>query len=335
MVFGQETKAGDDGQKHESPVAPQRDPNVGKEQKNEAGDKLWTSKDRMKYKKQQQRIRRAKQEQKRLQEQLRSPPLHPNSSDDEDTDDTDDGLGYTLPNLPVFFSDAEGTTTDLTDMDHPSTLHQGGQMQPPLQPPPPPPFEQRGTYQYPPPPGYYPHNMPDQNVGQPMPPYYPPNPYGPYGSYGPYNQQQMAAQYAAWAAASAGVPPYGAGRPPYRRPYTPQASSSSAARIVPKKPHDTQTTTKLHDAKSAVTPPKEELQSGTVVSSVAVEQQYPDASAFQMSTAYHPAPVTSAGPVSENNNTFQTSNICLQAQLCLCCRITVFLISGGKLASHF
>ena len=144
-VFDQVTAFNDSVQRQDSPVAPPPDPNMNNEASG-SGDKLWTSKDRMKYKKQQAKVRRAKQEQRHLQEQLRSPPLHPNSSDDEDTDDTDDGLGFTLPlNLPVYFSDAEGTT-DLTDVDHSQTIHQSGRTLYPFQPPPPPPFEQRGPY---------------------------------------------------------------------------------------------------------------------------------------------------------------------------------------------
>jgi hypothetical protein len=201
---------------------------IDKKENNTEGDKLWTSKDRMKYKKQQQRIRRAKAEQRRIEKQLLSPPLYPNTSDGDVTDDsTDDGLGYTLPNLPVYFSDTEGTTDLTEDTDHPLQLQHSTQQQSSLQPPPPP-FEQRSPYQHP---GYhYPFTapqVPEQNMGQ-IPPYmgYPPNPYVPYPPYGPYGpqqqqmygpqQQQMyASQYAAWAAASTGMSPYGVARPPY------------------------------------------------------------------------------------------------------------------------
>ena len=59
----------------------------------EPEDRLWTSKDRSKYKKVQKRSRHI------------SPPIYLNSEDE--ASDTDDGLGYTLPNVPVYFSDGE------------------------------------------------------------------------------------------------------------------------------------------------------------------------------------------------------------------------------------
>lgn len=303
VVFNQATAPTDSVQKQDSPVVTSPDPNRNREASGQ-GDKLWTSKDRMKYKKQQAKVRRAKQEQRRLQEQLRSPPLHPNSSDDEETDDTDDGLGFTLPlNLPVYFSDAEGTT-DLTDVDHSQSLHQSGHTQHPFQPPPPPPFEQRGPYPYPPPPGFYPPNVnpmqPDQNMGHPVPPYYPPNPYAPYGSYGPYNQQQMASQYAAaWAAAaSGGVPPFGPVRPQYRRPY-PQASS--ARMIEPPKPNSGQP--KDDTKKEATSEPKPDGRNQNAVPpGKVVEQQFPVTPDFQMTNVpYHLAPAATMGTVSKRS----------------------------------
>ena len=59
----------------------------------EPEDRLWTSKDRSKYKKVQKRTRYV------------SPPIFLHSDDEQS--DTDDGLGYTLPNVPVYFSDGE------------------------------------------------------------------------------------------------------------------------------------------------------------------------------------------------------------------------------------
>jgi hypothetical protein len=59
-------------------------------------DRLWTSKDRSKYKKAQNRLRPRRG----------SPPIHLHSSDDE-ASDNDDGLGYILPNVPVYYSDGE------------------------------------------------------------------------------------------------------------------------------------------------------------------------------------------------------------------------------------
>ncbi len=287
---------------------PPPDHNMNKEASGHQDDKLWTSKDRMKYKKQQAKVRRAKEEQRRLQEQFRSPPLHPNSSDDENTDDTDDGLGFSLPlNLPVYFSDAEGTT-DLTDVDHSQPLHQSGHTQHPFQPPPPPPFAQRGPYPYPPPPGFYPPNVPPmqpgQNLGQPVPHYYPPNPYAPYGSYGPYNQQQIASQYAAgWAAAasSGGVPPFGT--PQYSRPYYPQASS--AGMIEPPKPDKNQPVQgKVDDTKKEpASEPKPDERSESVSSAVKiVEQQFPVAPDFQITNVpYQLAPAANMGAVSKHS----------------------------------
>ena len=104
---------------------------VNQEQKETTEPKLWTSKDRSKYKKQQQMLRRAQAERRRLQQQMRSPPINPNSSDDDDeeTDSTDDGLGYTLPNLPVYFSDAEGSTTDGAESEASLQPQQQQQMQ--------------------------------------------------------------------------------------------------------------------------------------------------------------------------------------------------------------
>lgn len=243
MWFDQGLAASDDEENAAAPTGVGIFDTFDNTENNAESDKLWTSKDRMKYKKQQQRIRRARAEQRRLEHQLQSPPLYPNTSDGDVTDDsTDDGLGYTLPNLPVYFSDAEGTT-DLTDTDQPSLqLHQSTQQQSSLQPPPPP-FEQRGTHQHP---GYqYPYNMPpmpEHTMGR-LPPYmgYPPNPYlpyPPYVPYGPQQQQMYASQYAAaWAAAPTGISPYGAARLPYSRPYPPQTRFSVSKSDVPQSPN--------------------------------------------------------------------------------------------------
>jgi hypothetical protein len=106
-------------------------------------DRLWTSKDRSKYKKRQrnnpelqrerekilrkQRLKMQEEEerQRRRQEQQiqQQQQQQANTSDDDSTgtdgqDDTDDGLSYILPNLPVYFSDAESTDpTDILDLD--------------------------------------------------------------------------------------------------------------------------------------------------------------------------------------------------------------------------
>lgn len=59
----------------------------------ESDDRLWTSKDRSKYKKVQRRSRRV------------STPIFLNS--DDEASDTEDGLGYKLSDVPVYFSDGE------------------------------------------------------------------------------------------------------------------------------------------------------------------------------------------------------------------------------------
>ena len=286
------------------PIASSPDTGVGMENVSE-GEKLWTSKDRMKYKKQQQRIRRAKQEQRRLEQQLRSPPLHPNSSDDDASDgDTDDGLGYTLPNLPVYFSDAEGTT-DLTDTGMEQSSSQQLVQQQPFFQPPPPPFEQRGPYQYPPP-GYNPYGGPppsDPNMGQPISPYmgYSPNPYLPYPPYGPYGPQQQqlyASQYAAaWAAAAAASSgtSYG-GRPPYSRPYPPQTGATTG---MHRRLDGNQNTVSLQATKSITSKAGNEpaSQRGTTSNSLPLEKPPPIATAFPVDQANSVVYMASQVPV--------------------------------------
>ena len=131
-------------------------------------DKLWTSKDRAKYKKQQQRLRKEQEErEKRTALYTRSPPIHSYSSDDDMSDDTDDGLGYTLPNLPVYYSDTEGDSEDENEVDQltrgpesPAGRLASSQPAPPPPPPPPSSLGGNGPYQLPHAPGsYYPHPM--------------------------------------------------------------------------------------------------------------------------------------------------------------------------------
>jgi hypothetical protein len=75
---------------------------------------LWTSKDRTKYKKQQrlqkEQIRLKHQQEDQLRKQQQQ--IHSLSVETEDFSDTDDGLGYTLPNLPVYLSDGEEDTDE-------------------------------------------------------------------------------------------------------------------------------------------------------------------------------------------------------------------------------
>jgi hypothetical protein len=78
-------------------------------------DLLWTRKDRSKYKKQQHFQEQLQRHQQQAQQQL---------SDNDDMSDTDDGLGYTLPNLPVYLSDDEGESTHTTPLLATSSLSQ-------------------------------------------------------------------------------------------------------------------------------------------------------------------------------------------------------------------
>jgi hypothetical protein len=96
-------------QKVERIASPRQDSD---DDQSEENGQLWTSKDRSKYKKQ-RKLQRDRESQKQRQQYLDQQEHHIHSDDDSHgtdmTDDTDDGLGYTLPNLPVYFSDAEST----------------------------------------------------------------------------------------------------------------------------------------------------------------------------------------------------------------------------------
>jgi hypothetical protein len=112
-------------------------------------DRLWTSQDRSKYKKQQRRLLRDRDrinleriQREREQEQLQQHVhvhVHVLDDDTEVTDatedSTDDGLGYTLPNLPIYNSDAESTDEMFeTEFDSESSLNKrfSSQSAPPL-----------------------------------------------------------------------------------------------------------------------------------------------------------------------------------------------------------
>ena len=71
-------------------------------------DRLWTSADRSKYKQQQKRQRVIQEDQR----QIVNPSTPISIISDDDISDTDDGLGYTLPNLPVYLSDAEADSDE-------------------------------------------------------------------------------------------------------------------------------------------------------------------------------------------------------------------------------
>lgn len=82
-------------------------------------EQLWTSKDRSKYKKQRKLQRQRelqRQRQEYLEQQIHSDDeSHATDATTDGTEDTDDGLGYTLPNLPIYLSDAESTDSDDID----------------------------------------------------------------------------------------------------------------------------------------------------------------------------------------------------------------------------
>ena len=128
-------------QHHHQQELPSQNPNQSREQQQPTQrsksafkspisgiNSLWTSKDRTKYKKQQrlqkEQIRlkqqqeeqlRMKQKQNQQQQQIQSVSI-----ETEELSDTDDGLGYTLPNLPVYLSDGEDDTDELLFLPDPT-----------------------------------------------------------------------------------------------------------------------------------------------------------------------------------------------------------------------
>ena len=82
-----------------SAVAPA--PSTTESSSPEPGDRLWTSKDRQKYKRVQRRSHRL------------STPIFVHSEDEES--DLDDGLGFVLPNDPVYVSDGEESEESESD----------------------------------------------------------------------------------------------------------------------------------------------------------------------------------------------------------------------------
>eukprot|EP00547_Thalassionema_nitzschioides_P005160 CAMPEP_0194217836 /NCGR_PEP_ID=MMETSP0156-20130528/22354_1 /TAXON_ID=33649 /ORGANISM="Thalassionema nitzschioides, Strain L26-B" /LENGTH=935 /DNA_ID=CAMNT_0038946981 /DNA_START=15 /DNA_END=2819 /DNA_ORIENTATION=+ len=179
---------------------------------------LWTSKDRSKYKKMQQMQRRAQDERRRL-AQLRylEELQQQTTSDDETTDategDTDDIIpSYTLPNLPIYMSDAEGegsdtepyygSTSEQTSIRTPQTFEQQRERAS---------AAQQATSSVPPRPsyGYPPIYQPQPPLNQQQQQQYSSSSYAPYlppphfynpaynQQYTPQQQQQLMAQYAA------------------------------------------------------------------------------------------------------------------------------------------
>ena len=270
---GRKGQGRDRGRGPAAPNAPPPSPPPAAVPEPEPPERLWTSKDRVKYRRQ----RRLRQEQERREREQMEEQRRRWQAEDEDegsttdggslTDGTteDDGLGYTLPNLPVYMSDSEGASDEF-DMAGQQPLQDG-------EPPPPsaasqfrprkpggggggermsqsggsgrqmPPQQQQQQQQpqghpyHPQPPvpyGYHPQSGSQQQQQHPQaPPMGYPYPYPP-GMYGQYGQQQQqyAAQYAAWAAAQAGSGGYPPqpypGFPP--RPYPQQPPYGFAPR---------------------------------------------------------------------------------------------------------
>ena len=164
----------------------------------EENGQLWTSKDRSKYKKQ-RKLQREREIQKQRQRYLEQQEQHIHSDDDSHgtdmTDDTDDGLGYTLPNLPVYFSDAESTDDAEDDTSSP--------------------HEKRTIYQSSPPPQAINRPMDDSSTitnqsNQPAPPNTP-NPSGALQQYDPNFQRRPPQQQGQ-------SPPYHYHNMPYQQP---------------------------------------------------------------------------------------------------------------------
>jgi len=164
------------------------------------------------------------------------------TSDIEDHSDGYDGLGYTLPNLPIYLSDAEDDT-DITSsmMNAHSSTHSEEEAAaaarsgpagypPPHQPQQPPATQQQ--QQQPPPmmyPGYNPYAMPPPQWGSPYG-YYPPPPQGQSQQPPPPQQQQQQQQQYYMPPPPPGYP----GAYYYPRPYVPRVTdrptgSTSAA----------------------------------------------------------------------------------------------------------
>jgi hypothetical protein len=112
-----------------------------REKEEDDGDvnRLWTSKDRSKYKYQQRKLQRERQKYlEQQQQQQQQQQQHVTFDDDsttaeitDGTEDTDDGLGYTLPNLPIYMSDGESTETDDLEFDDGGIPHQKPTVLPP------------------------------------------------------------------------------------------------------------------------------------------------------------------------------------------------------------
>jgi hypothetical protein len=94
------------------------------------------------------------------------------------------------------------------------------------------------------------------------------------------------------------MPSYGTGRPPYRRPYSPQTSSSGL--IEPRKPENTQSAAKLHESNSAASGPKREVQIDRIVPPAPpVTVEFPVAATLQMNSQSQLATTANVPSVSE------------------------------------
>ena len=117
--------------------------------------RLWTSVDRAKYRRLQQQRETTNPKNHNAVAATRaknrpSPPIHQSLSSDDGGEDHDEGRGYALPNLPVYYSDAEESEDETSSaktsrMPPPVVQQQQQQPQHPLYP------NNNGPYYYPPP----------------------------------------------------------------------------------------------------------------------------------------------------------------------------------------
>ena len=188
--------------------------------------KLWASQDRSKYKRQQQKQRMLELEE--LEKQRREwKNQHQASYFSDDETDVEDGLGYTLPNLPVYLSDGEPADFDPPRPDGKS--QQAEQKQP-----------SQVTKQHPKKVEESPRKMESlksqisesKTAEQHLPPSqgaytgypYGPQYHGPYQPYPPPPPQQQQAQY---------YPPYPQQNPYYAQPYGPAGAYAQHYQPLP------------------------------------------------------------------------------------------------------
>ncbi|GKY91209.1 hypothetical protein MPSEU_000093600 [Mayamaea pseudoterrestris] len=209
-------------------------------------DQLWQSKDRRRYKRQQLLLRRSlliAQEQAATAKQTvprppyQSPPAHVASSDGEESDDTDDGLSFSLPNLPVYYSDAEVDSEEQEQEPSNVAVDDSRPSEPPASA-----YQPLPTTQTSPTPNqyYYPHVPQPRSVDYQTPLYnaYPPQqhvppagysqqppPPPPHEAYRQYSQQPPPQYHPSY--------PYPPGYPYPYPPFTPHAMAQHPAYAVP------------------------------------------------------------------------------------------------------